>query len=107
MQQAHPDIDVTKKGVEVDSNGVPYYKWPPFPDPPEGSKIIPFSDFKPVGIQIPLGDEAEVDGLGIPTVRLAVTHDNEAPPRKKKKTKKTITGEEILQRSVWWEEVNA
>ena len=84
--QERPDIDVNKKGVELDANGNPYYKWPPFPDPPENVKIMPFSEFKASGIQISFDDEAEVDGLGIPTVRLPIIHNNEAPPRKKKKT---------------------
>ena len=104
--QERPDIDVNKKGVELDANGNPYYKWPPFPDPPENVKIMPFSEFKASGIQISFDDEAEVDGLGIPTVRLPIIHNNEAPPRKKKKTKMTPAGEEIRQRNVWWEEVS-
>ncbi|KAL5529936.1 hypothetical protein ACEPAF_6193 [Sanghuangporus sanghuang] len=102
--EMHPGIDVKKKGVELDVNGFPYHKWPPFPDPPDNIKIIPFNEFKPSGIQISFDDEVEVDGLGIPTVRLPVIHDNEAPPRKKKKTKLTAAGEEIRQRSNWWEE---
>ncbi|KAL5487575.1 hypothetical protein ACEPAI_5683 [Sanghuangporus weigelae] len=100
----HPGIDVKKKGVELDANDFPYYKWPPFPDPPDNVRIIPFNEFKPSGIQISFNDEVEVDGLGIPTVRLPIIHDNEAPPRKKKKTKLTAAGEEIRQRSNWWEE---
>ena len=94
MSQA---LDVNIKDTEVNSDGVPYYKWPPWPNPPEGVNIIPFRAFKPAGIQINIDDTAEVDGLGIPTVRLPVTHDNEAPPKKKKKTKK---------RSCWIEQID-
>ncbi|KAH8118810.1 hypothetical protein DFH11DRAFT_1850368 [Phellopilus nigrolimitatus] len=99
-----------RTGLEYDENGVPYYKWPPFPDTPSGVSIIPYNEFKPSGIQMCVGlddDEVEVDGLGIPTVRLQVTHDLDAPAKKKKKAKKMRNGEQVVKRYVWWEEWEA
>lgn len=89
--------------VEYDDKGVPYYKWPPFPNPPHGVNIIPFKDFKPSGIQVVMDDEVELDGENIPTVQLLVTHDGEARPKKKRKTQKTAGGE-IVKRKPWWED---
>lgn len=104
MAEKQPEIKVNDRGAELDPNGIPYYKWPPFPEPPTGVTIIPFKVFKPSGIKLPLNDDIEVDGLGIPTVRLPVTHDNEGVPKKKRKIKKTTSGKEVLRRNVWWEE---
>lgn len=76
---------------EHDDNGVPFYKLPPFPDPPPGVHIIPFSEFKERGIQIrdPLADEddVELDGEGIPTVHLGIKHDLDITSKKKKPKK--------------------
>ena len=93
--------------MEYDENGIPYYKWPPFPTPLPEAKIIPFKDFKPTGIQIQvLEGEVEIDGEGIPTVRLNAKHDGEDKP-KKKKTKKHLTTEEAVSTSEWWKEWEA
>ncbi|KAI5117562.1 hypothetical protein M0805_004475 [Coniferiporia weirii] len=94
-------------GLSNDENAVPYYKWPPFPGAPPGVTIVPFEKFAPSGIQLSLDDDDdgnEFDGEGIPTVQLQVKHDLDAPLRKKKKTKKVATGEEVVRRFVWWEE---
>lgn len=55
----------------------PRYKheWPPFPEPPPGTVIIPFLAYKPKGIVInapePEDEEhQELDGHGVPTARL-------------------------------------
>ena len=89
-------------GLEYDANGVPYYKWPPFPEPPPGVKIIPFDEFVPSGIVINMDPDAvEVDGLGIPTVQLKVKHDNSGLPKKKKK-KKALAGGNV--KSTWYED---
>ncbi len=89
--------------VEMTPEDIPYYKWPPFPSPPKGVKITPFSEFKEAGIQIVMEDQqVEVDGLGIPTVTLGVKHDLENP-RKGKKKKKTLANGEVVQ-EVWYED---
>jgi hypothetical protein len=98
---------------DIDSNGNPIYKFPPFPKPPPGVTIIPFKDFKPSGIQRPaLGfpDGIERDGLGIPTCTLKTqVDDNEhVPGHKKKKRKNKKKGVGMIgqngQRKPWWEE---
>ncbi|TDL30022.1 hypothetical protein BD410DRAFT_780545 [Rickenella mellea] len=93
--------------VEIDERGVPYYRFPPFPDTPPGVQIVPFDQFKPSGIVMDMDPDAlEVDGLGIRTVRLKAKHNNEGTPVVKKKAKKVKlpTGEQITRRSPWWEE---
>jgi hypothetical protein len=56
----------------------PLLKFPPFPQVPEGTTILPFASFKEKGIQIaPSHSGEEVDGLGIPTVELRVPHDTD------------------------------
>ncbi|KAI6040415.1 hypothetical protein EDC04DRAFT_2894151 [Pisolithus marmoratus] len=88
--------------VQVPEPGLPFFKFPPFPQPPEGANIMPFQEFKPRGIQLfaqmrKSGDEdgddddedVEVDGLGIPTVELRVKHaSDECKSNKRKKRKK-------------------
>ncbi|KAI6042833.1 hypothetical protein EDC04DRAFT_2563698 [Pisolithus marmoratus] len=88
--------------VQVPEPGLPFFKFPPFPRPPEGANIMPFQEFKPRGIQLfaqmkKSGDEdgdgddedVEVDGLGIPTVELRVKHaSDECKSNKRKKRKK-------------------
>ncbi|KAK0207070.1 hypothetical protein DFS33DRAFT_1382149 [Desarmillaria ectypa] len=49
-------------------------RFPPFPQPPEGVKIIPFKDFKEVGILKETTDRIERDALQIPTVALKSAH---------------------------------
>ena len=56
----------------------PTIRFPPFPTQPntgEGASIIPFKHFKEHGIRIFSDTGVEMDGLGIPTVELAVVHD--------------------------------
>ncbi|KDR84166.1 hypothetical protein GALMADRAFT_133521 [Galerina marginata CBS 339.88] len=59
--------------------GLSQVRFPPFPPVPPGISILPFSQFKEHGIQIFTDPElgVEVDGLGIPTVRLRVPHDTD------------------------------
>ncbi|KAF8914386.1 hypothetical protein CPB84DRAFT_1742154 [Gymnopilus junonius] len=58
----------------------PAFHFPPFPAAPEGISILPFSQFKEHGIQIFTDPDTgvEIDGLGIPTVRLRVAHNTDA-----------------------------
>lgn len=92
-----------KTELKYDEQGMPIYNFPPFPDPPDGVKIIAFKDFRPCGIQIMLNDdESELDGDGRRTVQLKVKHDlNKLPTKKKKKSK---GGENIVKRHIWHEE---
>ena len=93
--------------LTFDDNGVPYYKFPPFPSPLPGRSIVPFKDFKSSGIQIDIMDDAEeVDGRGILTVSLNVKHDNTGTLPKAKKRKIRKTTEEVItpKSSKWWEE---
>ncbi|KAK0499467.1 hypothetical protein EDD18DRAFT_1069450 [Armillaria luteobubalina] len=48
--------------------------FPPFPQPPEGLEIIPFKDYKEVGILKETPDRVERDALGIPTVAMKTVH---------------------------------
>ncbi|PPQ94553.1 hypothetical protein CVT25_012022 [Psilocybe cyanescens] len=68
----------------------PLARFPPFPTlPATAPPLIPFSKFKEHGIQI-FADPAtgiELDGLGIPTVRLRVPHDTDVRKSIAKKVK--------------------
>lgn len=86
----------------------PKWVWPPFPPPPDGTRIIPFSEFVPKGIVISIDDDqAEHDAEGIPTIELLVKHG--AASRKKSKKKKdpfADISEEELRKMTWdkrWE----
>src|SRR5882757_5247832 len=88
------------------------FTFPPFPQIPADSGLVPFKAFKPSGIQISVSgdDEIEVDGLGIPTVELRVKHDTDEPKTGRKKKKKSkiakndgVNGEPV-KRLTWWEE---
>lgn len=87
-----------------------YIRYPPFPVPPPGKKILSFSEFKPSGIQIAIDPEpgyVEQDGHGIPTVALRVKHDLTETERKKKRGKasRTVVGAGgQTRRLTWWEE---
>ncbi|KAL4081360.1 hypothetical protein V8B97DRAFT_13831 [Scleroderma yunnanense] len=81
---------------------LPFTRFPPFPNPPEGVTIMPFKDFKPRGIQLfaqlkrsdngDEDDDVELDGLGIPTLELRVKHTtDECKSNKRKKRKKKHT----------------
>ncbi len=50
------------------------FMFPPFPTVPEGKTIVSFKQYKPKGIKISESDDEEVDGDGVPTTELNVTH---------------------------------
>src|SRR5882757_4798048 len=71
----------------------PKWVWPPFPQTPPGTTIIPYWDFEAKGIVIPLEDDAqELDGDGVPTVRLRVTHTIGGGKEKRKSKNKKAKG---------------
>ncbi|KAI0034345.1 hypothetical protein K488DRAFT_84074 [Vararia minispora EC-137] len=91
-------------------------RMPPFPAPPPGTTIIPFKDFEPSGIRIPIdenGEEVEpdedlteLDALGVPTVTLRVKHTMDVSERAKRKRKKKapkVTTAELAKPKTWWE----
>ncbi|KAH9029417.1 hypothetical protein EDB85DRAFT_2147340 [Lactarius pseudohatsudake] len=80
-------------------------RFPPFPAPPDGVTLISFTAFRPSGIRVPIDDdddprlgEAELDGLGIPTVALRVKHVADSTEKKKKRKKKGVSAQ-----TMWWE----
>ena len=88
-------------------------EFPPFPEPPPGAIIPVWSTFKPAGIRLVQddSDEPEVDGRGIPTIKLASSHGlTEAEKMrggksKKKKNRTTVAGPDgKLVRLTWYEE---
>ena len=76
--QGNPKSQATTRTL-VNSTDGPTLKFPPFPTQPnageEASIIIPFKHFKEHGIRMFSDTGVEMDGLGIPTVELAVRHD--------------------------------
>lgn len=93
------------------ATNLPFFRFPPFPDPPPGATIPVFSEFKPAGIQIVVdadSGEVERDGRGIPTVKLASSHsltDAERAKNQSKKMRKTAVGPGgTLIRLTWYEE---
>ncbi|KAK0230204.1 hypothetical protein IW262DRAFT_1336976 [Armillaria fumosa] len=52
-------------------------RFPPFPQPPEGVEIIPFKDYKEVGILKETADYIERDALQIPTVAMKSVHSTD------------------------------
>jgi hypothetical protein len=84
---------------------VPYYTFPPFPQPPDGSSLIAFKDFKPLGIHIPVDeDEQELDGSGLPTVTLNTVHDINKHKKRPKRKRKTNPDGTPAAPPAWWEE---
>ncbi|CDO69572.1 hypothetical protein BN946_scf184759.g12 [Trametes cinnabarina] len=86
----------------------PWLTFPPFPQPPPGVDLIPFSAFKPAGIQLATepaepGD-VERDGLGIPTVTLRVHHDLTAMEKRKRKKPTKVGKDGVVRRAMWYEE---
>lgn len=91
----------------------PKWTWPPFPETPPGTTIIPFRDFEPKGIVVLLEDHAqELDGDGVPTVRLRVQHSIGGVKEKRKLKNKKAKGplaevtQEELAKMTWdkkWE----
>ena len=71
-------------------------RFPPFPEPPDGVTLTPFTAFRPSGIRVPMDDDdaaqqqhVELDGLGIPTIALRVKHVADISEKKKKRKKKS------------------
>jgi hypothetical protein len=95
--------------LEID----PKWVWPPFPQTPPGTTIIAFRDFEPKGIVVPLEDDTqELDGDGVPTVRLRVQHTIGGSKEKRKSKNKKAKGplaevtQEELAKMTWdkkWE----
>ncbi|TFY73076.1 hypothetical protein EWM64_g10936 [Hericium alpestre] len=92
-------------------NTTPEYmlRFPPWPAPPPGKKIIPFKEFKPVGIRISMDgddDAPELDGLGIPTVPLLVKHGTDDLEKKRRKKKGGASQVTVAdgKRNTWWED---
>jgi hypothetical protein len=87
----------------------PKFIWPPFPIPPDGVTIIPFSKFEPKGIKVSFDDEPEKDGEGLSTIPLLVKHGllgHRKSKNKKKKNPLAEIGEEELKKMTWdkrWE----
>lgn len=95
-----------------------FIRFPPWPSPPPGVTLIPFSDWakKEVGIKLtcPNPDGIEVDGLDIPTVALEHPHatdkcktdafreDGEDAPKAKRRKIKTSAMNGDLKRE-WWQ----
>ena len=85
------------------------YSFPPFPAPPEGATIVPFSAFVPAGyrrVTDPSGDSIEVDAwVGIPTVKL-LTEAETAQRRKAKKRRRNAGNAVDAEGRLipWWEE---
>lgn len=103
--EPHPSLP---QGQVHDETGRVICKFPPFPIPPAGVRVLSFEEFAPSGIQIRFGEEVERDCVGVPTIRLEKQHDNESVSRKKRKTTRTmVTGEVIDRTSTWWEDWEA
>ena len=83
----------------------PKWIWPPFPTPPEGVTIIPFSQFEPKGIKISFDEEPEQDGEGIRTIPLQVKHGLGGSHKQRKKRKKDPLAEisEEERRKMTWD----
>jgi hypothetical protein len=101
---------------EPDAEGVIVHKYnfPPFPEPLPGRELPPFEKFVSKGIikpSKPTNPDApppvELDGLGIPTVRLHAEHaigGDVTKKKKKKKKKKTLDVRDENGRQLqWWE----
>ncbi|KAK0447728.1 hypothetical protein EV421DRAFT_2033402 [Armillaria borealis] len=52
-------------------------RFPPFPQAPEGVEIVPFKDYKEVGILKETADRVERDALQIPTVAIKSVHSTD------------------------------
>jgi hypothetical protein len=75
--QARGSFNSTMSTIDGPIADPDFLRFPPFPVPPSGTKIIPFKDFKERGIQMNLSGDSnrvEVDGLGIPTVEMRSKH---------------------------------
>lgn len=69
--------------------------FPPFPHLQNNTPLIPFAEFVPKGTQIKGEEEVdhvEVDGEGVPTVMLGVTHDLDKSNKRKTKSSASRKG---------------
>ena len=101
----------TTQAGETLADAKPFYTYPPFPKPPPGVTILPFTQFKEPGIAVQIdadGTDGEVDGLGIPTLTLNSRHDltqEEKKMGKKRLANATkITTDGNVRRIPWHEE---
>ncbi|KAG1766253.1 hypothetical protein EDD22DRAFT_1011462 [Suillus occidentalis] len=91
---------------------LPFITFLPFLKPPPSVTLIPFKDFRACGIQLfteVVGrqneEDIELDGLGIPTVKLRVKHSTDeckSNTHKRKRKKKTAAVEGVPTRKVPW-----
>lgn len=80
-----------------------YIRFPPFPTPSPGVEIVPFTQFKPSGVQInveSVADAEELDGLGMPTVTLRARHEMDR--KKRKKAAPTVVQPNGVVRKLYW-----
>lgn len=90
--------------LDFDPLGHPYYKFPPFLLPPDGTELIPFDKFEARGIEVSFdSDVEEVDGLGIVTIELGTRHGPTGDTEKRKKKKRVRNGNGT-KKGPWWEE---
>jgi hypothetical protein len=91
---------------ETTANPAPMRRFPPFPKPPSGVKLVPFKDFVERGIRVNNHDtEVEVDGLGIPTVELQTKHGTDkCKTNTKRKYKNQSAGHapDVKKKEWWW-----
>ncbi|KAJ7737408.1 hypothetical protein DFH07DRAFT_944245 [Mycena maculata] len=79
----------------------PYHR---FPEIPEGVSIIPFKDFKEVGIRRSLGrDGIERDHRGIPTLALRCKHDTDVS-KTNPKPKTPFMRPPLRFKKEWWDD---
>ncbi|CAL1700064.1 unnamed protein product [Somion occarium] len=106
--QPSPPVEPTPDPAAAAEPQIPWLSFPPFPEPPPGVSVIPFTEFKPSGLYMRMEDEdsPEVDPLGIPTVTLGVKHSltEEEQARKKKKKKTVYRAGGVIKRVLWFEE---
>jgi len=97
-QESNPPADMSN----------PLIRYPPFPEIPEGTSIIPFSQFRPKGIkkrQVPDPDYPDLDGHGRPTTKLKVAHASTTSDKWKKKKRRLGEGDDgVVRKYVWCEE---
>ncbi len=98
---------MTSVQTNTDEPPRPFYTFPPFPTPPQGVTITPFTSFKEPGIVIQI-DADEVDGRGVPTLTLNSRHDltlEEKKMGKKRLANATqVTADGSVRRIAWHEE---
>lgn len=92
------------EALDFDPSGNPYYKFPPFLLPSDGTPLVPFEKFEAKGIEISFdSDVEEVDGEGIPTVELGTKHGPTGDTEKRKRRKRSkFDGDS--RKGPWWVE---